>query len=100
MGSHSKVRLENAKKKSGIKKSGLDAMPLFLLDDLLRSSPITENVFLDFRLVTKVWTYPLKSSTTVSKNNLDLTKLRLFLRPKVNMMWAELWPKIFWTDLG
>ena len=32
-----KVRLENAKKKnSGITKSGLDAMPLFLLDDLLK----------------------------------------------------------------
>ena len=31
---NSKVRLENAKK-SGIMKSGLDAMPLFLLDDLL-----------------------------------------------------------------
>ena len=30
-------QLENAKKKSGIKKSGLDAaMPLFLLDDLLK----------------------------------------------------------------
>ena len=35
-GSHSKVHKENAKKKKfGIMKSGLDAMPLFLLDDLL-----------------------------------------------------------------
>ena len=33
-GSHSKVYWENAKKGSGIMKSGLDAMPLFLLDNL------------------------------------------------------------------
>ena len=32
----SKVHWENAKKKSGIMKSGLNAMPLFLLDDLLK----------------------------------------------------------------
>ena len=38
LGSHSKIRLENAKKNSGIMKSGLDAMPLFLLDDLLSIS--------------------------------------------------------------
>ena len=31
----SNLSLENAKKRSGIMKSGLDAMPLFLLDDLL-----------------------------------------------------------------
>ena len=53
-----------------------------------------------FRLVTRASTYPLKLYTTVSKNNLGLTKLRLFLRLKVNMTWAELWPKTFWTDLG
>ena len=29
------------KKKSGIMKSGLDAMPLFVLDDLLRLSPLS-----------------------------------------------------------
>ena len=34
-----KVCLENAKK-SGIMKSGLDAMPLFLLDDLLKQKQI------------------------------------------------------------
>ena len=34
--SHSKVHWENAKKKSGIMKSGLDAMPLFILDNLLK----------------------------------------------------------------
>ena len=34
--SHFKVSsFENSKKKSGIMKSGLDAMPLFLIDDLL-----------------------------------------------------------------
>ena len=37
--SHSKVHFgKNAKKKSGVMKSGLDAMPLFLLDDLLTRS--------------------------------------------------------------
>ena len=36
-GSHSKIHWENAKK-SGIMKSGLDTMPLFLLDDLLSPS--------------------------------------------------------------
>ena len=35
MATYSKVHWENAKKKSGIMKSGLDGMPLFLLDDLL-----------------------------------------------------------------
>ena len=35
LGSHSKVHWENAKK-SGIMKNGLDAMPLFLPDDLLK----------------------------------------------------------------
>ena len=36
LGSHSKVHLENAKKSLvHIMKSGLDGMPLFLLDDLL-----------------------------------------------------------------
>ena len=30
------------KKQSGIMKSGLDAMPLFLLDDLLKKSKITK----------------------------------------------------------
>ena len=42
-GSHSKVHWENAKKKSGIMKSGLDAMPLFLLDDLLKTHSVTKN---------------------------------------------------------
>ena len=41
-GSHSRVHWENTKKKSGIMKSGLDAMPLFLLDDLLRIWTLTE----------------------------------------------------------
>ena len=33
-GSDSKIHWENVKKRSDIMKSGLDAMPLFLLDDL------------------------------------------------------------------
>ena len=39
-GSHSKVHWESAKK-VWFMKSGLDTMPLFLLDDLLKKSIIT-----------------------------------------------------------
>ena len=37
-----KVHWENGKKKSDIMKSGLDAMPLFLLDDLLTKSKVNK----------------------------------------------------------
>ena len=35
------------KKKSGIMKSGLDAMPLFLLDDLLNMARIANQLWFD-----------------------------------------------------
>ena len=62
-GSHSKVGLESAKKKSGIMKSGLDAMPLFLLDDLL------------MRNLKKIWDYENWGGTPLLKKTQNIVFL-------------------------
>ena len=65
-GSHTKVPLENAKK-YGIMKSGLDTMPLFLLDNLLKSRRFKKQVWVCSHFQTKSRGIPIVDSNFHTK---------------------------------